>query len=205
LTNSNHQTGSTVYQTMQAPTEERTEQLRNLLNHERNVALTRVREYRAAQEVEALPPPSDELDTARALLDVETHASLIERAEERLRVMDFALNLLERGRYGICSECGDQIPVERLKALPFAAYCVDCQRQRNQARHLGEGRMDEPFAHQWNVPEEMAESTETSHDEFLPISEEGPEPEEPDLNGLEPLGAKRRRGRPRRVRKHQED
>jgi DnaK suppressor protein len=189
-------------QTMQAQTQERTEQLRNLLNHERSVALARVREYRTAQEGEAIPPPSDELDTARALSDVETHASLIERAEERLRAMDFALNRLEQGRYGICTECGDDIPLERLKALPFAAYCVDCQHKRNRSRRMGEGRMDEPFARQWTVPEEMAESTEESHDKFMAIPEEGPEQEEPDLTAGEPLGGKRRRGRPRGGRKH---
>jgi DnaK suppressor protein len=189
---------------MQAQISERTQQLRNLLNHERNAALARVREYRAAQEGEALPPPSDELDTARALSDVETHASLIERAEERLRAMDFALNRLEQGRYGICTECGDDIPLERLKALPFAAYCVDCQRQRNRARHVGEGRMDEPFSRQWSVPEEMTESTEESHDEFIEIAKERPEQEEPELTALEPLGAKRRRGRPRGARKRHE-
>ncbi len=193
-----HQAGrKTEHQTMQLQPQERAQQLRNLLNHERNVALARVREYRAAQEGEALPPPSDELDTARALSDVETHANLIERAEEKLRAMDFALNLLERGRYGICTECGDEIPLERLKALPFTAYCVDCQRKRNRNRQVGEGRMDEPFAHRWNVPEEMAESTEESHDEFVVLSEEGPEQEEPDLNAYERLGTKRRRGRPR--------
>jgi hypothetical protein len=70
--------------------------LRDLLNHQRNLALTRVREYRAAQDADASPPPGDELDTARALADVETHASLIERAEDRLRAMDFAFNLLEQ-------------------------------------------------------------------------------------------------------------
>jgi DnaK suppressor protein len=188
---------------MQADPQERSQQLHTLLNHERNIALARVRGYRAAQEGEALPPPSDELDTARALSDVETHASLIERAEERLRAMDSALRLLERGRYGVCTECGDDIPLERLKVLPFAAYCVDCQRKRNRARHVGEGRIDEPFAHQWNVPEEMAESTEGSRDKFLAISEEGPEQEEPDLNALEPLDGKRRRGRPRGRKRHE--
>lgn len=181
---------------MQLQPHARTQKLRNLLNHERNVALARVREYRAAQEGEALPPPSDELDSARALSDVETHANLIERAEEKLRAMDFALNLLERGRYGICTECSDEIPWERLRTLPFAAYCVDCQHKRNRIRHIGEGRMDEPFAHRWNVPEEMAESTEESHDEFMTVSEDGPEQEELDPHSFEPLGAKRRRGRP---------
>jgi RNA polymerase-binding protein DksA len=176
----------------------RNDSLREFLNHERNLALARVREYRTAQEGEALPPPSDELDAARTLADVETHASLIERAEERLRAIDFALNLLERGRYGKCAKCGEEIPLERLKAVPFAAYCVDCQQRRNHARRVGEGKVDEPFAHQWNLPEEMAESTEASHDEFIPVSEEGPAEEEPDFRTVEPLGGEkgktRRRG-----------
>ena len=71
---------------MQADTE-RIEGLRALLNHERTLALERIREYRTAQEQEALSSPGDELDFARALADVETHASLIERVEDRLRAL----------------------------------------------------------------------------------------------------------------------
>jgi RNA polymerase-binding protein DksA len=123
--------------------------------------LARVREYRPAQEREAIPPPGDELDAAWALSDVETRASLMEQAEKRLRNIDFAFNLLERGRYGICAKCGDEIPLERLKAVPFATYCVDCQRERNHERRIGEGRLEEEFAAKWNLPEEMVESTET--------------------------------------------
>jgi RNA polymerase-binding transcription factor len=153
--------------------------LREILEHERKVALARVHEYRTAQEQEATPPPSDELDAARTLSEVETHASLIERAEDRLRAIDFALNLLEQGRYGTCDKCGEEIPAERLKVIPFATYCVDCQRKRNRAQHAGEGTVDEPFCHTWDVPEEMVESTEKSRDEYVKISEEGPTGEEP--------------------------
>jgi len=167
--------------------QERIQSLRALLNRERNLALARVREYRAAQEEEVLPPPSDELDIARSLEDVETHASLIERVEERLRAIDFAFNLLEQGRYGICTICNQDIPVERLETMPLAAYCVDCQGKRERRQHLGEGTVDEPFARQWDVPEEMAESTETSRDEFIPIPQEGPPEEEPNLSAGKPL------------------
>jgi RNA polymerase-binding transcription factor len=159
--------------------------LKELLTHERTVTSTRVREYRAAQEQEALPPPSDELDTARALSDVETHASLIERAEDRLRAIDFAFNLLDQGRYGICAKCGEEIALERLKAVPFATYCVDCQQRRNRERHVGEGKIGEAFAAKWDLPEEMAESTETSRDEFIELPEEGPEEEEPRFSDLD--------------------
>lgn len=167
--------------------QERVQSLRALLNRERNLALAKVREYRTAQEEEVLPPPSDELDTARSLEDLETHASLIERVEERLRAIDFAFNLLEQGRYGVCAMCNEDIPIDRLETLPFVAYCVDCQAKRDRSRHLGEGKVDEPFARHWDLPEEMAESTETSRDEFIPIPEEGPPEEEPNLRAFEPL------------------
>lgn len=168
--------------------EKRTESLRALLNRERNLALARVHEYRAAQEEEVLAPPADELDMARSMEDLETHASLIERVEERLRSIDFAINLLEQGRYGICAICGQDIPLGRLETMPFAAYCLDCQEKRERREHLGEGNVDEPFARRWDVPEEMAESTETSRDEFIAIPQEGPVEEEPNLSALEPLG-----------------
>lgn len=177
----------------------RMQHLREILEDERKAALVRVHEYRAAQEQEATPPPGDELDAARTLSDVETHASLIERAEDRLRAIDFALNLLEQGRYGTCDKCGEEIPIERLKAVPFATFCVDCQKRRNRARHTGEGTVDEPFRRTWDVPGEMVESTETSRDEYVKVSEEGPIEEEPRfVSGIETTKA-RRRGRPRKV------
>ena len=188
---------------MQAQPQERTQQLHNLLNHERNVARARVQEYRAAQEGEALPPPSDELDTAHALADVETRASLIERAEERLRAMDCALNLLEPGRYGICTECGDEIPLERIKALPFAAYCGIVSISGITLATWAKGEWTNPSL-TIGAPEVIAESTEKSHDEFVAILEEGLEQEEPDLNAFEPLGKTGRRGRPRGSRKRRQ-
>lgn len=186
--------------------EKRLAVLRQILTHERGITLTRVREYRRSQEEEALPPPSDELDVARSLADVETHASLIERAEDRLRAIDFAFNRLEQGRYGICALCGDEIPIERLKALPFAVFCVDCQTKRGRAARVGEGRVEEPFAHQWAIPEELQESTETARDEMVRLPEEelvvrGERPFGPEQGELAPPPrARGRRGRKRKQR-----
>ena len=39
----------------------------------------------------------------------------------------------EEGTYGICEECGSQIPKERLEARPEATLCIDCQRSRETA------------------------------------------------------------------------
>jgi Prokaryotic dksA/traR C4-type zinc finger len=76
-----------------------------------------------------------------------------------LKAID-AFNRLERSRYGLCEGCGDEIPLERLKILPFAAYCVDCQTKRNHVLRPGEGYVDEPSRYLWTTPEEMDESLE---------------------------------------------
>ena len=41
--------------------------------------------------------------------------------------IDVALEKLDLGTYGICERCGQAIPKERLKAIPWAALCVQCK------------------------------------------------------------------------------
>jgi DnaK suppressor protein len=45
---------------------------------------------------------------------------------KKLKQIDEALAKIEQGTYGICEECGEEIPVARLKILPFAKLCIDC-------------------------------------------------------------------------------
>ena len=105
-----------------------------------------------------LSDPSDDLDVARSQADVETHAGLIERSEELLRAVDSASSRLERGRYGTCEECGDDIPLKRLDALPFAVYCLDCQKEKETGRERG--KISDSFMRRWEVPEEMDQSAD---------------------------------------------
>ncbi|HVA77525.1 MAG TPA: TraR/DksA family transcriptional regulator [Candidatus Binataceae bacterium] len=130
-----------------------------MLERLRNETLDRVRELRSDQAQESETEPADEMDTARATAEVETHAALIARAEEKLNFLDEAMVRLEQGKYGICLGCHGPIALERLLALPFAAYCVDCQQKRNSARPgWGEGTMIPPYDHLWTLPEEMEEA-----------------------------------------------
>ena len=45
----------------------------------------------------------------------------------QLRLVDEALDRLDSGDYGICLRCEEAIPAKRLRALPWAKYCVPCQ------------------------------------------------------------------------------
>jgi RNA polymerase-binding transcription factor len=55
---------------------------------------------------------------------------------ENLLKIDEALRKLSEGTYGICEDCGEQISEQRLKILPFAIYCTDCQERREQIEEL---------------------------------------------------------------------
>jgi len=54
---------------------------------------------------------------------------LIESGEESVRNIDTALEKIEDGSFGICEICNKKINKERLKAVPHARLCIDCQRE----------------------------------------------------------------------------
>jgi DnaK suppressor protein len=50
--------------------------------------------------------------------------------------IDESLRKLNEGTYGLCEDCGDVINEERLKILPFAIYCIDCQERREKLEEI---------------------------------------------------------------------
>ena len=56
--------------------------------------------------------------------------AVMEMESETLRQIDEAIQRLDDGTYGICGDCDEPISEARLKALPFATVCRDCQAQR---------------------------------------------------------------------------
>jgi len=57
----------------------------------------------------------------------ERDLALSAQAMEAVAEIDRALDKLADGTYGICERCGQQIPKERLRAIPWAALCVQCK------------------------------------------------------------------------------
>src|SRR3989304_9231545 len=54
---------------------------------------------------------------------------LIQNGEESVRSIDTALEKIEDGTFGVCELCAKKITKERLKAVPYAKLCIDCQRE----------------------------------------------------------------------------
>lgn len=60
--------------------------------------------------------------------------ALIQMKAETLHKINEALARLEEGTYGHCRECGEEIAQPRLRALPFAVRCKDCEEAREMAQ-----------------------------------------------------------------------
>jgi DnaK suppressor protein len=66
--------------------------------------------------------------------DDEIAAAMMERRARELQQISRALEDIEAGRYGVCSECGGAIGEARLRVMPFATRCVACQAQQESLR-----------------------------------------------------------------------
>ncbi len=61
--------------------------------------------------------------------------ALIQMKGDTLSKIEEALARLEEGAYGFCFECGEEISKQRLKALPFAVRCKDCEEAHESSRN----------------------------------------------------------------------
>ena len=69
-------------------------------------------------------------DDATAAYDQASDLALLRQAKHRLKRVDRALEKFNDGCYGYCECCGEPIDFARLKALPDARFCLQCQRKR---------------------------------------------------------------------------
>ena len=85
--------------------------------------------------------PGDVSDAARFRKAWNRMSSLmgVSRITWRLR-LGLHLISIENGHYGLCEECAEEIAFERLRALPTALCCVDCQGRVRRPRSCGKGR-----------------------------------------------------------------
>ena len=76
----------------------------------------------------------DDVETSEADIQDEIEFALIQMKSETLNKVNDALTRLEQGDYGNCFDCGEEIAEKRLRALPFAVRCKDCEEAREVAQ-----------------------------------------------------------------------
>jgi DnaK suppressor protein len=89
----------------------------------------RIRDVRAEGDREVL----DDGESSEVDIQEDIELSLIQMKSETLNKINEALQRLEASTYGDCFECGDEIAEPRLRALPFAMRCKDCEEARESA------------------------------------------------------------------------
>lgn len=86
----------------------------------------------------------DSAETTEADIQDDIELALIQMKSETLHKIEEALSRLDEQTYGNCFECGEEISERRLRALPFAVRCKDCEEAREMAelreRHLTQRR-----------------------------------------------------------------
>ncbi|MEM6980519.1 MAG: TraR/DksA family transcriptional regulator [Planctomycetota bacterium] len=76
----------------------------------------------------------DPLDAAADTVQDELNSQLVEVESRELTAIEEAIAKADQGRYGDCERCGKPIPMNRLRALPYATDCIDCRRAAEQGR-----------------------------------------------------------------------
>ncbi|MFA5161416.1 MAG: TraR/DksA family transcriptional regulator [Elusimicrobiales bacterium] len=101
---------------------------------------TRDEVLRRLQEKKSLDMPEaevgDPIDQASQSLDKEVLFEVTDKDQLTLEQIESALRRIEKNVYGMCESCRCIIPRKRLKALPFARYCIHCQ-SSNESSSIG--------------------------------------------------------------------
>ena len=119
------------------PKSARYEELRRMLDDRRRDILSEVQGRIRGVRAEGADKPHDVLDpgeTSEVDIQEDIEFALIQMKAETLNKINEALSRLEEGTYGHCFECGEEIAEQRLRALPFAVRCKDCEEARENAQ-----------------------------------------------------------------------
>jgi DnaK suppressor protein len=112
----------------------RYDELKSILEDRRreivNQVQERMRDVRSEGSGATVQGVLDAAESSEADIQDEIEFALIQMKAETLTKMDEALRRLEEGSYGYCFECGEEISERRLRALPFAVRCKNCEEAR---------------------------------------------------------------------------
>ena len=120
--------------------EVRKERLKKLLIQKREDIVkeskTEIRKYVSGEKKQLVETVLDDGDLSVVDLAEDINLKQLSTHRETLLKIDSALRKLSEGTYGVCDECGDEISEERLKIMPFAIFCRDCQEEKEMKDKL---------------------------------------------------------------------
>jgi DnaK suppressor protein len=109
--------------------------IRAALDNERESIERQLSEYGAEAGGDGFRVSMDEgfADSAQVTAERSELLSLVEQLRAGHDEVVGALRRVDEGTYGKCERCGEEIPVERLEAIPTARLCMRCKQAMNHA------------------------------------------------------------------------
>jgi DnaK suppressor protein len=104
---------------------------------ENELGATRLRLVEHRQEISA-ERSTESAEDANLDAERELASITLTRDSELLREIEAALTRLKDGSYGTCANCGQEIGRMRLDAVPWSAFCIQCQ-EKVDARSRPQG------------------------------------------------------------------
>jgi len=101
--------------------------MRRRLSNEYETLIKSVSRNRTAAEEIKIENTEDEGDLASISHERDLLYNLREGGFTRLRYVEEAIKAIDRGQYGECSHCGEEIGEKRLDAVPWVRLCIRCQ------------------------------------------------------------------------------
>ena len=103
------------------------DRFRKLLSAKSDELLGRVKAARSEERESSSADAPDLGDRALTSISRDLSYQLSASEREILRRIDGALNRIEKGTYGRCSNCDKPVQKARLEAVPWAVLCIECQ------------------------------------------------------------------------------
>jgi RNA polymerase-binding transcription factor len=75
----------------------------------------------------------DEVDVIQGNIQIDLHNQFVILNDNRLTLIEEALNRIKDGSYGICVDCEENIAEKRLLANPYCLTCISCAEDREEA------------------------------------------------------------------------
>ena len=117
---------------------DRYEELKRILEERRREMLSEVHEKMRDVRTEGGGALAhgvlDAAESSETDIQDDIEFALLQMKAETLNKIGEALSRLEEGSYGNCFECAEEIAEQRLRALPFAVRCKDCEEAREVAQ-----------------------------------------------------------------------
>jgi DnaK suppressor protein len=111
-----------------------TEILKKILVQKKAELLNKVKNLQKEISNKELESSGDEIDTASRGAEKEMNFEVAAADKITMSAIDDAIGKIEKNIYGKCECCAKDIPIQRLKAIPWGRYCIQCQEEAERPR-----------------------------------------------------------------------